>query len=526
MKRILQYSLKGKLSKLVGSLARDRRGDIVLIAAFSLPVLLVLVGGTVDYARVVALKSQLQDAADAGVLTGGNALKLAGSDIHSVEELTKRTIRDAARASDDSALQVMAEVLPQNDGVHATAQQSVKLFFGGLIGVKQSVIKVNARANLVGKMRLCMLALDPLAAGSISLQSDARVTAENCSLYTNSTNPRALVGEASAIAKAESICSAGGVDGPRANFQPAPRTECPVVKDPLSGRQGPTPGPCKSIPAYSTTTALLTSLGYNLNSQIQKLNELLSSPNIIPHNFAGIGAGIGIGNRNRSRNSNAVLQNKISQSVTLESGTYCGGLLITGNAVVTLQPGNYVIKDGPLLVDKKATLIGNGVSLHFIGDEAGMLFNTDTTISLTAPVSGTMAGILLSDAGPVSNPIDPASFLNAWNASLGGLYKCPLASPPITLTPVPLRQTSPTRMYRIISNNTRQMHGTIHLPAGRLVLDGERPVADQSNYTVVVAQQVNLYKGPNLVLNANYDRSNVPVPTGVGPIAGQLHLTQ
>ena len=515
MKRILQYSLKGKLSKLVGSLARDRRGDIVLIAAFSLPVLLVLVGGTVDYARVVALKSQLQDAADVGVLTGGNALKLAGSDIHSVEELTKRTIRDAAHASDDTALQVTAQVLQDNGGVQATAQQNVKLFFGGLIGVKHSVIKVNARANLVGKMRLCMLTLDPLAAGAISLQSDARVTAENCSLYANSTSPRALVGEASAIAKAETICSAGGVDGPRANFQPAPRTECPAVKDPLNNRQGPAPGPCKGIPTYSSTSTLLTSLGYDVGTHQKQLGNLLSLMKSKKNRTD-----------NNGSNSNGTLHNKISQSVVLEPGTYCGGLLITGNAVVTLLPGNYVIKDGPLLVDKKATLIGNGVSLHFIGDAAGLLFNTDTTISLTAPVGGTMSGILLSDAGPVSNPVDPASFLNAWNASLGGFYNCPLRGPPVVPSPPPLQQTSPTRIYRIISNNTRQMHGTIHLPAGRLVLDGERPVADQSHYTVVVAQQVNLYKGPNLVLNANYDRSNIPVPTGVGPIAGQVHLTQ
>lgn len=517
MKRILQYSLKGRLSKLVGSLARDRRGDIVLIAAFSLPVLLVLVGGTVDYARVVALKSQLQDAADVGVLTGGNALKLAGSDIHSVEELTKRTIRDAARASDESALQVTAAVLPQNDGVQATAQQNVKLFFGGLIGVKQSVIRVNARANLVGKMRLCMLTLDPLAAGSLSLQSDARVTAENCSLYTDSTSSRALVGEASAIAKAESICSAGGVDGPRANFQPTPRTECPVVKDPLENRQGPAAGACKSVPAYATTTTLLSNLGYNLSSIQQHINKTNSLLGLSAYSPSSASSGNIL---------SGTLHNTISQSVTLDPGTYCGGLLVTGNAVVTLSPGNYIIKDGPLLIDKKATLIGNGVSLHFVGDAAGLLFNTDTTISLTAPVSGTMSGILLSDAGPVSNPVDPAVFLNAWNGSLSGLPNCPLRGPPVTPTPPPAQQTSPTRIYRIISNNTRQMHGTIHLPAGRLVLDGERPVADQSNYTVVVAQQVNLYKGPNLVLNANYDRSNIPVPAGVGPIAGQVHLTQ
>ena len=82
------------------------------------------------------------------------------------------------------------------------------------------------------------------------------------------------------------------------------------------------------------------------------------------------------------------------------------------------------------------------------------------------------------------------------------------------------------RTYRILSDNARTMLGTIYLPAGRLVIDASRPVADQSAYTVIVAQQINLYEGPNLVLNANYGATSVPVPKGVGPVSGRLLLTQ
>ncbi|GJE12237.1 hypothetical protein FOHLNKBM_3284 [Methylobacterium longum] len=58
------------------------------------------------------------------------------------------------------------------------------------------------------------------------------------------------------------------------------------------------------------------------------------------------------------------------------------------------------------------------------------------------------------------------------------------------------------------------------------MIDSHKPVADQSAYTVVVAQQVNLYEGPNLYLNANYDATSVPVPKGVGPISGMVLMTQ
>ncbi len=43
------------------------------------------------------------------------------------------------------------------------------------------------------------------------------------------------------------------------------------------------------------------------------------------------------------------------------------------------------------------------------------------------------------------------------------------------------------RIYRIISNNARTMLGTIYLPSGRVVIDADKPVADQSAYTVLVA---------------------------------------
>ena len=73
------------------------------------------------------------------------------------------------------------------------------------------------------------------------------------------------------------------------------------------------------------------------------------------------------------------------------------------------------------------------------------------------------------------------------------------------------------RTYRIISDNARNLLGTIYLPAGRLVVDAKKPIADRSAYTIIVAKQVELFDGPNLYLNTNYSATDVPVPQGVGP---------
>jgi hypothetical protein len=348
----------------------------------------------------------------------------------------------------------------------------VRLGFGAFVGLGSTTVAAQARVNVVGKMRLCMLTLDPAAPGAFNLQKKAQVTANGCSLYSNSKSKTGMMGGDSALVRADTICSAGGYVGVRANFAPVPQSGCPVIEDPLKDRATPTIGSCVSIP-FSANKRGDTS------------------------------------------------KNEVDQTATLDPGTYCGGLKISKNASVTLRSGTYVIKDGPLMVYDKATLAGVDVAFFFTGDKAGLLFDKDSTVSLTAPTSGTMAGLLMSEDRTVGSPLDPVTGLV--NGLVGALPPLLGAPPP---TPQPLGQTRPMRTYRIISDNARTMLGTIYLPVGRLVIDAAKPVADQSAYTVVVAQQVNLYEGPNLYLNANYDLTSVPVPTGVGPLSGKLLLAK
>ena len=67
--------------------------------------------------------------------------------------------------------------------------------------------------------------------------------------------------------------------------------------------------------------------------------------------------------------------------------------------------------------------------------------------------------------------------------------------------------------------------GTVYMPKGRLIIDATRPIADRSAYTVLVVQQLDLYEGPNLVLNTDYRASDVPIPEGVGPYGRKVLLT-
>lgn len=470
----MRYGRPGKVDWVrapVGRFGRDRRGGVALVFGLSATILAALVGGGIDYARLTSRRSQLQAAVDAGALAGGNALKLAASSIDSVRGATEQAVRDAAKPVADRPFTLYIEVPAEKTSVFARAEETVSLGFGALVGVGSATIAAQARVDVVGRMRLCMLTLDPYAPGAFYLESEAKVTARNCSLYSDSTSKSGMVGGNSAMARADTICSAGGYSGSRANFAPPPQTGCPVIEDPLKDRPSPNvEGSCTHLP-----------YPYGMHK------------NGLPRPY------------------NVVFDNA---RIDLDPGVYCSGLTIKDRAVVHMKPGIYVFRDGPLTVTEHATLTGNDVGLFFTGNRGGLLFNKQTTISLTAPTSGLMAGLLISEERTVHAPID---------AALGLLDSLGL---PLTPTPAPIGATKPMRIYRIISNNARTMLGTIYLPSGRLVIDADKPVADQSAYTVVVAQQVNLYKGPNLVLNADYDRTSVPVPKGVGPVSGKLMLTQ
>ena len=136
---------------------------------------------------------------------------------------------------------------------------------------------------------------------------------------------------------------------------------------------------------------------------------------------------------------------------------------------------------------------------YFEGSRASLLFDYDSSVSLTAPKTGDMAGLLMFDERLVSSPVSAPA------AKAKG--KAPPALP----------GAPALRDYRILSDDAPVLLGTIYLPGGRLIIDSSKPVASQSAYTVVVAKLIELFDGPNLVLNTSYGDTDIPVPSGVGP---------
>jgi Flp pilus assembly protein TadG len=448
---------------------KNQGGGVVLIFALMMPVLMGLSAAAIEYAGLVKRRAELQRAADAASIAGVNQFKLANTDDASVIRFAIATANSQSKptGSQMNAAQATADVIGKHAGVHVMITEVMPLSFGKLLQIPDVTITTNSTAKLTGTTRLCLLALDPLVPKAFSLEKNARIAASDCSLYSNSMDRAGISGGDSATATAIMTCSAGGFSGNKAIFLPPPATGCPPLKDPLADRAAPVVGGCIS-----------------LSSSV---------------------------NANASDTTKTI---KISRGAyILQPGTYCNGLEITDGALVTLRPGVYVIQNGPLVVHKKASMSGENVGFYFTGNKGGLLFDKDSIISLTAPKDGDMASLLFFEERQVVSPAAPPEPDGVLGVVANAVPPPPPGAPPL-------------RQYRIISDNARMLLGTIYLPAGRLIIDSSKPVADQSAYTVIVARLVNLYEGPNLVLNAAYANSDVPVPKGVGPSSADTQLTQ
>ena len=85
------------------------------------------------------------------------------------------------------------------------------------------------------------------------------------------------------------------------------------------------------------------------------------------------------------------------------------------------------------------------------------------------------------------------------------------------------RSTSKNRLFEIKSKDAERFEGTIYLPNAKLFIDKESRLGLTSNWTAIIANQIEIGQGPNVQINSDYASSEIPVPNGIGPSAS-AHL--
>ena len=294
---------------------------------------------------------------------------------------------------------------------------------------KQTPIAVtaDATAQTSGGANICVIGLDETRGDVVHLDDHARLTGVGCAVYSNSIDPNGLMVTGSAFLQAAFNCSAGGYGATDRHFAAPPLSDCPRRDDPLAGRMEPLTGGCD--------------------------HEQLQLKDHVGRIFPGV---------------------------------YCGGLTVDGASRITLEDGIYVFKDGPFQVKDISRVDGEGVGLFFTGVNAGIKFEDKSAISLAAPETGAMTGVLIWQSAGVTG-VDS---------------------------------------FEIYSNYVDRLVGTIYLPDASFIAAATAEVAEDSAYTAIIAKTISLRKNTRLVLNTDYSMTSVPVPAGIANAGGAVYLRE
>lgn len=418
----------------------NKRGSMTLFAGMLLLVAILVSGGVVDYVSLTMQERDVQNAADRAALGAARELLVGGRTDGRMQEVA--TAIAETNLANYAEVKVSAQLRQQDGGVEVEVSAKPRVFFPGPIGSNAKRPTATAIADAVGAP-VCMIGLDTKVKHTLLMDTRAAITARGCAIYSNSLAMDGVSIEDHAQVDAGFICSAGGVETAKdQSINPKPLTDCPAFDDPLSERPPPSFGKCDF----------------------------------------------------------SKLKIKKAKTATLKPGVYCDGLEIDG-VEVTLEPGVYVIKDGSLEVGGDGSLLGEGVGFFLTGKDALIDFDKDSTIRLTAPLDGPLAGLLFYEDRKVKPADDGKAKLNY--STMGKANE-----------------------HRIKSNDAAVLVGTIYISRNRLLIAGENPIAQKSAYTIIVAREFTLKEGPEMVLNTDYNGSPVPVPMGVGNRATQNQGTR
>lgn len=409
----------------VADMMSSTAGSIAMTMAVAAPVVLAAVGAASDMAIFSMKRTELQASADSAAIAAANELAL-GKSSQSILEAAAKSFVDGMIGDPQRFVETDAALNADESSVTVQVREDWTPFFAKFLGVNVTPIITSATATLAGESSLCVLALNGSMKGALHLDDSATIMASGCTVYSDSFNGKGIQIKNSGKIISPLVCSAGGVDLKNKSAAPGAQTDCPAIPDPLAGRSEP----------------LIAGCDHN--------------------NFAAM-AGM----------------------VTLNPGTYCGGIKLSSKADASFEPGTYVISDGQFEISGSAKATGKDLAFFLKGKKASINFSNKAEISFSGAEHGSLAGLLFFESAK-----------------------------------------SPSGSKHIIrATNVKELTGTIYLPKGDLLVDPNASVGEESAYTAIVVNSLDVQMGPKLVLNTDYAATKVPVPGGIRAIS-QVVLTQ
>src|SRR5580765_6013259 len=241
-------------------------------------------------------------------------------------------------------------VLSSTYWVTARVNQTVPQLFSAVLGNSTGRVAARATAAL-NPARDCIYVMDPAGSDAIHMNGTPSLIS-SCGVYINSNNPTALVGVGTPTLSASEIDIVGNYSFAGTLNPDPPSTSVATMPDPLRNLPEPT------VPAGC-----------------DHMNFTANSPS--------------------------------GGTITLSPGVYCGGIFVK-KGIANFTPGMYILKGGGLATqDTNSHITETGETLFntydptsgspSINTYAPINIVANSTATLTAPTSGTYAGVLIME---------------------------------------------------------------------------------------------------------------------------------
>jgi len=352
-----------------------RAGQALILVTFALIPMFGLMGLVADIGWMEFVRKSAQSAADAGAMAaveqfqsttfstlftcgvGGvicqsptSCNPAPGNYLHSGCDYAASNGFSSTAANQYVTIAAGTGVPPTAPGVNSSAywvtmrvNQSVPQLFSAVLGNMNGIVSARATAAL-NPAKDCVYVMDPASSGAIYMNGSPSIVL-SCGVYINSSSPSALFGTGTPTLSASEIDIVGNYSFSGTLNPNPPSTAVAPMGDPLASLPAPT------VPAGCDHT-----------------NYQVNTPG----------------------------------TDTLSPGVYCGGIYVK-KGTAALNPGMYILKGGGMSTqDSNSIITGTGVTLYNTYSNPSRPYTpfnivASSTVTLTAPVTGTYAGVLIME---------------------------------------------------------------------------------------------------------------------------------
>jgi hypothetical protein len=500
------------------------------IFAIGLFVILSLAGATIALSFDSRAATNLQISADESALSGATAfLNAASPRAEDRLQAAKRAAEASARANSTYAIAKLDVGAVTEDAYGQKTVIEVALKFtpvnpaAQIAGRTASIdIERTAAASATWGFPLCILGLNPNASG-LSTSGAASLSAENCIVWSNTTGSRSME-FTGGTASTKYFCASGNAYVASASVTPRPNENCDPIPDPLASWTAPLPGKfdLSPFPAGSKNKSPNPNA---LASQLVKVLDLLPEKAIKAELKAAMNGGdplsdattellqaklaalaLTFGGKNAPTSldkygyfnkgvakglhvlevaqilgivdnlpNNMLSKDTYSASptLTLSPGTYAGLDISEGH--VRMKPGVYHIVGAPLVVRRRATLSGDGVTIILHGDKATFSVLDEARATLTGSSDGETAGFTIAENR---------------RAKLNG---------------------KKAERSRLTGSGSVALIGTIYLPRQKFSITGDGSADQASPLLQLVASNIEMTQHGALKIRFDPGRTDVPM---------------